>query len=106
MGRDIDINIYPKNIAWYIEKSGYDTEHQLITIEPQPLCKVLPRHFPGRCTARRRERPEFGRVSVTIVLHLNRVKIDREHGDFGTIYNLLIIEETAARLCLTRGDGE
>ena len=64
--------------------------------------KVLPRHFPGRCITRRRERREFGRLPVTTVVYLNRVKIDREganSSDLGTIHTLLIIEETAARLC-------
>ena len=47
-------------------------------------------------------------MCVTTVLYLNRVKIDGEgtnSSDLGTVYTLLIVEETAARLCLTRGDG-
>ena len=54
---------------------------------------------------RRRERSGFGHVSATTVLYLNRLKINGEganSSDLGTIYALLIIEETTARLCLTR----
>lgn len=57
----------PKTRKWDIEKSRYDADHQLKKHEPQPLHVDLPRQFPGMCKTRRREQPEFGRVSMFTV---------------------------------------